>query len=99
MRQGAQWSCIAVNGLDIVAADARDEKDRPHGYGVYVLQGAFTLWNMQQDADVTISSDLVGLSAGRDGAPVRGSGIFVGGGGEQGWPTNRAAARNRCDLQ
>jgi hypothetical protein len=72
-----------VNGLDIVAADARDEKDRPHGYAVCVLQRAFTLWNMQQDADVTISSDLVGVSAGRDGAPVRDSGIFVGGGGDR----------------
>ena len=40
---------VDVNGLDIIAADARGEKDRPHGYGVYVLQGAFTLWNMQPD--------------------------------------------------
>lgn len=74
---------VDVNGLDIVSADARAEKDRPQGYGVYVLQGAFTLWNMQQDTDVTISADLVGLSAGRDGAPVRGSGIFVSGGGDK----------------
>ncbi|HET7910445.1 MAG TPA: hypothetical protein VFL49_00290 [Pseudolabrys sp.] len=74
---------VDVIGLDIVAADARAEKDRPQGYGVYVLQGAFTLWNMQQDTDVTISADLVGLSAGRDGAPVRGSGIFVSGGGDK----------------
>lgn len=74
---------VDVNGLDIIAADARGEKDRPQGYGVYVLQGAFTLWNMQQDASVTISADLVGLSAGRDGAPVRGSGIFVSGGGDK----------------
>lgn len=74
---------VDVNGLDIVSADARGEKDRPQGYGVYVLQGAFTLWNMQQDTDVTISADLVGLSAGRDGAPVRGSGIFVSGGGDK----------------
>lgn len=74
---------VDVNGLDIVAADARGEQDRPQGYGVYVLQGAFTLWNMQQDTGVTISADLVGLSAGRDGAPVRGSGIFVSGGGDK----------------
>lgn len=74
---------VDVNGLDIVAADARAEKDRPQGYGVYVLQGAFTLWNMHQDTDVTISADLVGISAGRDGAPVRGSGIFVSGGGDK----------------
>ena len=75
---------VDVNGLDIVAADARGEKDRPQGYGVYVLQGAFTLWNMQADDGVTISADLVGLSAGRAGAPARGSGIFVSGAGDKG---------------
>jgi hypothetical protein len=37
---------VDVHGLDIIAADARGENERPHGYGVYVLQGAFTLWNM-----------------------------------------------------
>lgn len=73
---------VDVTGLDIIAADTRGEKDRPQGYGVYVLQGAFTLWNMQQDTGVIISADLAGLSAGRDGAPVRGSGIFVSGGGD-----------------
>jgi len=43
---------IDVHGLDIIAADARGERERPHGYGVYVLHGAFTLWNMQEDASV-----------------------------------------------
>jgi hypothetical protein len=49
-----------------------------------VIQGAFTLWNMQTDEDVTISADLAGLSAGRIGAPVLGSGIFVSGAGDTG---------------
>jgi hypothetical protein len=31
---------------------------------------------------VTITADLTGLSAGRTGAPVRGSGLFVSGGGD-----------------
>ncbi len=75
---------VDVNGLDIVAADARGETERPHGYGVYVLHGAFTLWNMQPDDDVVVTADLVGLSAGRDGAPVLGSGIFVSGAGDKG---------------
>ncbi|HWM82721.1 MAG TPA: hypothetical protein VNQ56_11735 [Pseudolabrys sp.] len=79
---------VDVNGLDIVAADARAETERPQGYGVYVLNGAFTLWNMQPDANVVLSADLVGLSAGRDGAPVRGSGIFVSGAGDQGGRLN-----------
>jgi hypothetical protein len=75
---------IEVNGLDIVAADARAESELPHGYGVSVLHGAFTLWNMQPDEDVALSADVVGISAGREGAPVRGSGVFVGGAGEAG---------------
>ena len=79
---------VDVNGLDIVAADARAESERPHGYGVYVLHGAFTLWNMQPDEGVIISADLVGLSAGRAGAPVRGSGIFVSGAGDKGGRLN-----------
>src|SRR6185437_5412582 len=79
---------VDVNGLDIIAADARAEKERPHGYGVYGLHGAFTLWNMQSDDSVVVSADLVGLSAGRDGAPVRGSGIFVSGAGDKGGRLN-----------
>ncbi|HEX6005777.1 MAG TPA: hypothetical protein VFZ14_17450 [Burkholderiales bacterium] len=79
---------VDVNGLDIVAADARGEKERPHGYGVYVLHGAFTLWNMQSDDSVVVSADLVRLSAGREGAPVRGSGIFVSGAGDEGGRLN-----------
>jgi hypothetical protein len=75
---------IEVDGLDVIAADARAQSDRPQGYGVHVLQGAFTLWNMQTDAAVTISARLVGLSAGRALAPVRGSGIFVSGAGFEG---------------
>jgi hypothetical protein len=75
---------VEVKDLDIVAADARHAKERPHEYGVYVLQGAFTLWNMQGDPNVVITSNLVGLSAGRMGAPVLGSGIFVSGAGEPG---------------
>src|SRR5271170_5423466 len=75
---------IDVQGLDVIAADARAQADRPQGYGVHVLQGAFTLWNMQSDASVTVSARLVGLTAGRACAPVRGSGIFVSGAGFEG---------------
>lgn len=75
---------VDVDGLDIVSADARAEPKRPQGYGVYVLQGAFTLWNMQNDEGVSITADLRGLKAGRAGAPVRGSGIFVSGAGDKG---------------
>ena len=79
---------VDVDDLDIIAADARGENERPHGYGVYVLHGAFTLWNMQPDDGVVVTADLVGLSAGRDGAPVRGSGVFVSGAGDKGGRLN-----------
>jgi hypothetical protein len=75
---------IEIDGLDIVAADARAENEKPQQYGVYVLQGAFTLWNRQSDENVVITSNVVGVSVGRSGAPVLGSGIFVSGAGETG---------------
>jgi len=75
---------VEADNIDIVAADARAYDQRPKGYGVEVIPGAFTLWNQHTERAVTITADLVGLTAGRAGAPVRGSGIFVGGGGEDG---------------
>jgi hypothetical protein len=75
---------VEVDGLNIIAADARGRGERPQGYGVYVIQGAFTLWNMQADEGVVISANLAGLSAGRIGAPVLGSGIIVSGAGDKG---------------
>jgi hypothetical protein len=83
-RENVRHGHVVVEGLDIVSADACGEKDRPHQYGVDVLQGAFTLWNMQNDQSVVITADLLDLSAGRLGAPVLGSGIFVSGAGEGG---------------
>jgi hypothetical protein len=81
VRDNVKNGHVDVDRLDIVAADARARSERPQGFGVNVLQGAFTLWNMQTDERVVISANLVGLSAGRAGAPVRGSGIFVSGAG------------------
>jgi hypothetical protein len=75
---------VEVDGLDIVFADARGEKERPQGYGVYVLQGAFTLWNMQPEDSSVISADITNISAGRSAAPVLGSGVFVSGAGDRG---------------
>jgi hypothetical protein len=73
---------VEAHRVDIVAADARGYERRPKGYGVEVIPGAFSLWNQHADPTVTISADLTGLSAGRAGAPVRGSGLFVSGGGD-----------------
>jgi hypothetical protein len=75
---------IEADHVDIVAADARGYSERPKGYGVEVVPGAFVVWNQQSDRDVTLTADLTGLTAGRPGAPVRGSGIFVSGAGDTG---------------
>jgi hypothetical protein len=75
---------VEVHNIEILAADARDYEERPKGYGVEVIPGAFTLWNQHGDRAVTITADLTGLMAGRAGAPVRGSGIFISGGGDAG---------------
>jgi hypothetical protein len=75
---------IEAENIEIASADARDYTERPKGYGVEVVPGAFVLWNQQPDPSVTITAKLSGLTAGRAGAPVRGSGIFVSGAGDTG---------------
>jgi hypothetical protein len=75
---------VEAHSIDIVAADARGYQDRPKGYGVEVIPGAFTLWNQHADRAVTITADLMGLTVGRAGAPVFGRGVFVSGAGDAG---------------
>jgi hypothetical protein len=83
-RDSVRSGHVEAEKVDIVAADALSYDERPKGYGVEVIPGAFTLWNQHSDRAVTITADLTGLTAGRAGAPVRGSGIFVSGGGDTG---------------
>jgi len=75
---------VEVDGLDVVAADTRGRTARPSLLGVGVLQGAFTLWNRQGYAAAVLTGDLRGIGIGRDGAPARGSGVFVAGAGPDG---------------
>jgi hypothetical protein len=70
---------VEVDGLTVASADLRGRPERPHGFGVDAMQGAFTLWNRQADPAVRITASLKGLSAGTAGLPVRGSGVFVAG--------------------
>ena len=70
---------VLVEGLTVERADVRGRVERPSAFGVEALQGAFTLWNRQPDAAVVITADLRDIAAGSDDAPVRGSGVFVGG--------------------
>lgn len=70
--------------IDLVSSDARPCQIGPKSYGVEVVSGAFTVWNQQLDPSITITADLTDISAGRPNAPVRGSGILLSGGGDQG---------------
>jgi hypothetical protein len=87
-RDDVRGGHVDVNGLDILAADCRGQKERPHEYGVSVIQGAFTLWNMQSDPSVELSADIQNISVGSFGSPVLGSGVFVSGGGDKGGRLN-----------
>jgi hypothetical protein len=75
---------VSAEDIHIVAADSSGYTERPKGYGVEVVPGAFTLWNQQPDNATVITTDLVNLTAGRAGKPVCGSGIFVSGAGDEG---------------
>ena len=83
-RDGVRSGHVEMRNVDVERADARAYGLRPKGYGVEVIPGAITVWNQQEDPDVTISAELVGLSVGRLGAPARGSGVFVSGAGDVG---------------
>jgi hypothetical protein len=70
---------VLVEGLTVERADIRGRVERPGAFGVEALQGAFTLWNRQPDPDVVITAELRDIGVGSAEAPVRGSGVFVGG--------------------
>ena len=72
---------IEADGVHVAEADTRGRADRPTGFGVEALQGAFTVWNRQTDPDVALTARLENISAGSEGTPVRGGGVFVGGHG------------------
>ncbi|RJQ76136.1 hypothetical protein D5S17_18980 [Pseudonocardiaceae bacterium YIM PH 21723] len=69
---------IRIDGLRVERADLRERTLRPAGFGVEAMQGALTLWNLVPGS--TLTAQLADVSAGSAEHPVRGSGIFVGGG-------------------
>jgi hypothetical protein len=73
---------VSADTVHVAAADTRGRFDRPAGFGVEALQGAFTLWNRQADSSVRLTARLENISAGSKDAPVRGGGVFVGGHGD-----------------
>jgi hypothetical protein len=80
-RDAVKAGKVRVAGLTISSADLRGRVIRPRGFGVEALQGAFTLWNLQPDANVVITAELLDIAAGTAEQPARGSGVFVGGHG------------------
>ncbi len=73
---------IQIEGLQIAEADVRGRMQRPHGFGVDAQQGGLTVWNLQPEPAVTITAEILEVSAGTEATPVRGSGVFVGGHGD-----------------
>jgi hypothetical protein len=72
-----QTGHVSVHDLDIEDADATQRLPQAQGFGVSVLQGAFTLWNRQATASVT--AELEGISIGRKEKPSSGGGVFLAG--------------------
>ena len=70
---------VEADGVHVKEANVRGRSEQPHGYGVDVLQGAFTLWNRNPDTSSEFTATLKGIAVGTKETPVRGSGIFVAG--------------------
>ena len=75
---------VEVSDLHIASADTTQEVNRPHQYGVFVKQGAFTLWNTQGSGTSCLTANLINIAVGLPTAPVYGSGIFISGAGDSG---------------
>lgn len=78
---------VEIDGLDIIAANARDFLEQPHKYGVNALQGALTVYNFTSNGNSKITLSAKNVSIGRRNAPVIGSGIFIAGFGDEGGKT------------
>lgn len=86
-RVGVEKANIVINNLDIHSADARHYLEQPQKYGVNVLQGALTIYNINPKSDSLVSVAVSNLSIGRKNAPVSGCGVFISGFGDKGGRT------------
>lgn len=84
VRVGCRGGHVAVRNVHVAFADARAFPEQPQRYGVNVLQGAFTLYNQNGDVASRVTGTLDDISVGTAAAPVFGSGILVGGFGDEG---------------
>ena len=86
-RVGVKKANVVIDNVDIHSADARHYLEQPQKYGVNVLQGALTIYNINPDSKSLLSVSVNNLSIGRNNAPVTGSGVFISGFGDQGGRT------------
>lgn len=83
-RANAIKTNLIADSIDIVSCDSRKYSEQPQKYGVNVYQGAFTVYNYNSDTTSVINATLTNISLGRKGAPVIGTGLFIGGFGDHG---------------
>lgn len=86
-RVGVEKANIVIDKVDIHSADARHYLEQPQKYGVNVLQGALTIYNINPNSSSLVSVAINNLSIGRKNAPVSGCGVFISGFGDQGGRT------------
>lgn len=84
MSAASRYANVKIADLNIVAADTRSQLEQPQKYGVNVLQGALTIYNMNPDEASLITTELINITVGQAENPVIGSGIFIGGFGDHG---------------
>lgn len=86
-RVGVEKANVVIDNVDIHSADARHYLEQPQKYGVNVLQGALTIYNINPSSDSLLSVAVSNLSIGRKNVPVSGCGVFISGFGDQGGKT------------
>ncbi len=86
-RIGTLSADVRLKDIDIFSADARAYLEQPQKYGVNVIQGALTIYNMNGDEASVVNVRAEGITIGRENAPVTGSGIFIAGAGDKGGRT------------
>lgn len=77
--EGLQDIRVEADNVHVRVADVRGRAEQPHGFGVDVLQGGFTLWNRNPNPESTYTATLTQIQIGTPETPVRGSGVFVAG--------------------
>jgi hypothetical protein len=96
-RDAVRSGHVRVDGLTV---DAVDLRGRPYGWtgvnNLEVMQGGFTLWNMQPDPAAEITAELLDISAGSAaGARIRGLGRRIRRPSERDRPWERDGRRHR----